>query len=287
MKIDLHTHSTASDGLYSPAELLRQAQAAGLSLLALTDHDTTNGLEAALAAGETHHLEVIPGIEVNTDIAGAEVHVLGYFLEYKQPAFQQTLQTLRDMRVTRTQRMVAKLQGLGLKITWERVRELAAGAVGRPHIAAALVEQGYADSIADAFNRYIGRNGPGYVARYKLAPLDAIGLIQSVHGLPVLAHPAGLSDLENLLGSLTQAGLTGMEVYYGDYEPKTVKYLRKLADTYHLIPTGGSDFHGPGIHPTPLGARQVPEESVERLRSLAAERRQMRAPAFELPSYQA
>ncbi len=286
MKIDLHTHSTASDGLYRPAELVRHAKEAGLSLIALTDHDTTNGLEAALSAGEAHHIEVIPGIEVNTDIAGAEVHVLGYFLDYQQPAFQQTLQTLRDMRVTRAQRMVAKLQALGIKVTWERVRELAAGTVGRPHVAAALVEQGYAESIADAFNRYLNRNAPGYVARYKLAPLDAIQLIQSVHGLPVLAHPAGLPDLDQLLASLAQTGLAGIEVYYGDYEPKTVKYLRKLADTCHLIPTGGSDYHGPGIHPTPLGAREVPPESVERLRALAAERRQTPAPAFELPPYQ-
>lgn len=287
MKIDLHTHSTASDGLYSPAELVKHASEAGLSIIALTDHDTTNGLAEALAAGEARHLEVIPGIEVNTDISGSEVHVLGYFLEYQQPAFQQTLNTLREMRVTRAQRMVEKLQGFGLKITWERVRELAAGTVGRPHVAAALVEGGYAESVADAFNRYIGRDKPGYVPRYKLAPLDAIRLINSVHGLPVLAHPAGIPGLEDLLPSLCEAGLVGLETYYGDYEPKTVQYLKSLADYYHLIPTGGSDYHGPGIHPTPLGARDVPEESVKRLRLSAEEHRRAPAPAFELPPYHA
>ncbi len=287
MKIDLHTHSTASDGLYTPSELVKRASEAGLSIIALTDHDTTNGLDAALAAGQARQLEVIPGIEVNTDISGAEVHVLGYFLEYQQAAFQHTLQTLRDMRVTRAQRMVAKLQALGLKITWERVRELAAGTVGRPHVAAALVEKGYADSVADAFNRYLGRNGPGYVPRYKLAPLDAIYLINSVHGLPTLAHPSGIPELEHLLPSLCEAGLVGIEVYYGDYDPQTVHYLKSLADYYHLIPTGGSDYHGPGIHPTPLGAREVPEESVARLRKSAQERRRTPAPTFELPPYQA
>jgi predicted metal-dependent phosphoesterase TrpH len=286
MKMDLHTHSTASDGLYTPTELVKHASEAGLSIIALTDHDTTNGLAEALSAGEARHLEVIPGIEINTDIPGTEVHVLGYFLEYQQPAFQQTLQTLRDMRVTRAQRMVEKLQAIGLNITWERVRELAAGTVGRPHVAAALVEGGYAESVADAFNRYIGRGKPGYVARYKLAPLDAVRLINSVHGVPVLAHPAGIPDLENLLPSLCEAGLAGIEVYYGDYEPKTVKYLGKLADYYHLIPTGGSDYHGPGIHPTPLGAREVPAESLRRLRLSAEERRRSPAPAFELPPYQ-
>lgn len=287
MKIDLHTHSTASDGLYTPAELVQKAREAGLGLIALTDHDTTNGLEAALAAGQANQLEIIPGIEVNTEIPGTEVHVLGYFLDYQQPAFQQTLQTLRDLRVTRAQRMVAKLQSLGINITWERVRELAAGTIGRPHVAAALVEGGYAESVADAFNRYLGRNGPGYVPRYKLAPLDAIHLINSVQGLPVLAHPAGIPDLEQLIPSLCEADLAGIEVYYGEYEPKTVKYLKKLADYYSLIPTGGSDYHGPGIHPTLLGARQVPEESVARLRALAAQRRQTPAPPFELPPYQA
>ena len=286
MNIDLHTHSTASDGLLSPVELVKQAREANLGLIALTDHDTTNGLEAALGAGQANQIEVVPGIEVNTEISGAEVHVLGYFLDYQQPAFQHTLQTLRDMRVTRAQRMVEKLQALGINITWERVRELAAGTVGRPHVAAALVEKGYAESVADAFNRYLYHGGPGYVPRYKLSPLDACRLIQSVHGLPVLAHPIYITELEQILPSLCEAGLAGMEVYYGNYEAKTVKYLKKLAEQHHLIPTGGSDYHGPGIHPTPLGARQVPAESAERLRVLAAERRNEPAPAFELPPYQ-
>jgi predicted metal-dependent phosphoesterase TrpH len=287
MNIDLHTHSTASDGLLSPAELVKQAREAGLALIALTDHDTTNGLEAALEAGHTNQLEVVPGIEVNTEIPDAEVHVLGYFLDYQQPAFQHTLQTLRDMRVTRAQRMVEKLRALGIDITWERVRELAAGTIGRPHVAAALVEKGYADSVANAFNRYLYHGGPGYVPRYKLSPLDACRLIQSVHGLPVLAHPIYITELEQILPPLCEAGLAGMEVYYGDYEAKTVKYLKKLAEQHRLIPTGGSDYHGPGIHPTPLGARQVPTESIERLRALAAERRSEPAAAFELPPYQA
>ena len=227
MKIDLHTHSTASDGLYTPAELIKHASEAGLSIIALTDHDTTNGLEEALGAGQARQIEVIPGIEVNTDHANSEVHVLGYFLEYQQAAFQRTLQTLRDMRVTRAQRMVEKLRAIGLDITWERVRELAAGTVGRPHVAAALVEKGYADSVADAFNRYLGRDKPGYVERYKLAPLDAIKLIGSVHGLPVLAHPAGIPMLEDVLPSLCMAGLAGIEVYYGEYEPPDSRIPQK------------------------------------------------------------
>ena len=286
MNIDLHTHSTASDGLLAPAELVKQAREAGLGLIALTDHDNTNGLQEALEAGHANQLEIVPGIELNTEIPGAEVHVLGYFLDYQQPAFQHTIETLRDMRVDRAQRMVKKLQSLGIHITWERVRELAAGTVGRPHVAAALVEKGYASSVPDAFNRYLYYGGPGYVPRYKLSPLDASRMIQSVHGLPVLAHPAQLPNLDTLLASLAQTGLAGMEVYYGDYSPETVDRLHSLAEQHHLIPTGGSDYHGPGIHPTPLGARQVPEESVERLRALAAQRHSEPTPNFELPPYQ-
>jgi predicted metal-dependent phosphoesterase TrpH len=286
MKIDLHTHSTASDGLLSPTDLIKKAAEVGLALIALTDHDTTNGLEEASAAGKANGVEVIPGIEINTDIPGAEVHVLGYYLEYHQPSFQQALQTLRNMRVTRAQRMVAKLQALGINISWERVRELAAGTVGRPHVAEALVEGGYAESVADAFDRYLNRNAPGYVAHYKLAPLDAIHLINSVHGLPVLAHPAGLPDLETLLPPLCEAGLAGLEVYYGEYSEDTVQWLHRLADMHSLIPTGGSDYHGPGIHTTPLGSRDIPAESLTRLQRLATERSKAPAPSFELPPYQ-
>jgi predicted metal-dependent phosphoesterase TrpH len=287
MKIDLHTHSTASDGLFSPSDLIKQASDAHLTLIALTDHDSTNGLAEATAAGHSSSIEVIPGIEVNTDIVGAEAHVLGYFLDHQQPAFQRTLQTLRDMRVIRAERMVAKLQALGMNIRWERVRELAGGTMGRPHIAAALVEGGYASSVADAFDRYLNRKAPAYVPRYKLSPVDAINLIQSVHGLPVLAHPAALPDLEaTLLPSLCNAGLVGLEVYYGDYSVDTVKWLRKLADKYSLIPTGGSDYHGPGIHPTPLGGRDVPVECVAQLRQRAQARRATPAPPFALPPYQ-
>jgi 3',5'-nucleoside bisphosphate phosphatase len=285
--IDLHTHSTASDGIYAPADLLQQAHDIGLRVLALTDHDTTNGLDEASAKAEHLGINFIPGIEINTDVGSDEVHVLGYYLEYQRPEFQQVLQVLRDARVRRGQRMVELLNEQGVAISWERVREIAQGSVGRPHVAKALQEAGYVQSIPEAFDKYIGKGCPAYVPRYKLAPIDAIRLILSARGLPVMAHPIGLPGLDELrkwLPELVEAGLVGLETYYGPYTEEEELQLRALADQYHLIPTGGTDFHGPGIHPTPLGGRFVPFEAVERLKDATEKRRTMTPPTFVLPA---
>jgi predicted metal-dependent phosphoesterase TrpH len=284
--VDLHTHSTASDGLYSPTELFQRAAEAGLRVVALTDHDSTNGVEEAAQAARTHDIDFIPGIELNTDIQGGEVHVLGYFPEYTRPDFQSVLQVLRNARVHRGQRMVELLNEQGVHIQWERVREIAQGSVGRPHVAKALLEAGYVKSIPEAFDKYIGSSSPAYVPRYKLTPQDAIRLIASANGISVMAHPLtmpGLAALRNWLPELHDAGLVGMEVYYGPYAQSEVQELKAFADEYHLIATGGTDYHGPGIHPTPLGGRYVPYEAVEQLKAAAAERRGKNPPAFKLP----
>jgi predicted metal-dependent phosphoesterase TrpH len=285
-EVDLHTHSTASDGLYSPTELLQKAKGVGLHVLALTDHDSTNGLEEAATAARSLDIDFVPGIEINTDVNSDEVHVLGYFLEYMRPEFQAILKVLRDARVLRGQRMVELLNEEGVHISWERVREIAQGAVGRPHVAKALLEAGYVKSIPEAFDKYIGKGCPAYVPRYKLSPEDAVRLIASANGLPVIAHPVelpGLEELRNWLPGLLKAGLVGLETYYGPYTKQEEQQLHALADEYGLIPTGGTDFHGPGIHPTPLGGRYVPYEAVERLKAEAAKRRGHTPPAFELP----
>src|SRR5712691_5474824 len=284
--IDLHTHSTASDGIYSPTELLHKAKEVGLKILALTDHDTTNGLEEAMQAAQTLDMDLIPGIEINTDVGGGEVHVLGYFLEFWRPEFQAILKVLRDARVRRGQRMVELLNEHGVNITWERVREIAQGSVGRPHVAEALMEAGYVQTIGEAFDKYIGRDSYAYVPRYKLLPEDAVRLIASANGLPVMAHPVelpGIAELCNWLPGLCKAGMVGLETYYGPYTPEDERKLRRLADEYGLVPTGGSDFHGPGIHPTPLGGRYVPYEAVERLKAEALKRRGKTPPSFKLP----
>ncbi len=284
--IDLHTHSTASDGIYSPTALLQRAKDVGLRVLALTDHDNTGGLDEAALAARTLDIDFIPGIELNTDISGGEVHVLGYFIEYSRPAFQAVLTVLRDARERRGQRMVELLNEEGITISWERVREIAQGAVGRPHVAQALLEAGYVQTIGEAFDKYIGRNCFAYVPRYRLLPEDAVRLIASANGLPVMAHPVelpGIAELCNWLPGLCEAGMVGLETYYGPYTPEDERKLRTLADEYGLVPTGGSDFHGPGIHPTPLGGRYVPYEAVERLKAEALKRRGKTPPSFKLP----
>jgi predicted metal-dependent phosphoesterase TrpH len=284
--VDLHTHSTASDGIYSPSDLLHYANEAGLRVIALTDHDTTQGLPEAAQAARELDIDFIPGIEINTDISGGEVHVLGYFLEYERPAFQATLRTLRDARVSRGQRMVELLNEQGVHISWERVREIAQGSVGRPHVAKALLEAGYVQSIGEAFDKYIGNGKPAYVPRYKLTPVDAVRLIASANGLPTIAHPItlpGLQELRNWLPELCSAGLVGLETYYGPYTNEQERSLLALANEFDLIPTGGTDFHGPGIHPTPLGGRFVPPESVKRLKAQAAAKHGQTPPTFELP----
>lgn len=284
--IDLHTHSTASDGIYSPSQLLQKAHEAGLRVLALTDHDTTNGIAEAAQAAHKLGIDFIPGIEINTDTSGGEVHVLGYFPELERPAFQAVLTSLRDARERRGQRMVELLNEHGIAITWERVREIAQGTVGRPHVAKALMEAGYVQSIGEAFDKYIGKGCIGYVQRYRISPVDATRLIDSVNGLPVIAHPLttpGLSTLREWLPELCDAGMVGLETYYGPYTENDERGLRALAEEYNLIPTGGSDFHGPGIHPTPLGGRYVPYEAVEGLKAAAAQRQGRIPPLFELP----
>ncbi|GAC1568017.1 MAG: PHP domain-containing protein [Ktedonobacteraceae bacterium] len=284
--IDLHTHSTASDGIYTPTELLRRAKEVGLRVLALTDHDTTGGVEEAAKAAAALDIDFIPGIEINTDVSGGEVHVLGYFPEFQRSSFQSVLKVLRNARERRGQRMVELLNEQGINVSWERVRDLAQGAVGRPHVAKALLEAGYVQTIGEAFDTYIGTGCPAYVPRYRLTPNDAVRLIASVNGLPVIAHPfelPGIEQLRDWLPGLREVGMVGLETYYGPYSEEQEQALRALADEYQLIPTGGTDFHGPGMHPTPLGGRPVPDEAVERLKAEAAKRRGKTPPAFELP----
>ena len=288
--LDLHTHSTASDGIHTPSELVRLAHEASLGRIGLVDHDTTDGLAEALAAGEHYDVVVVPGVEINTDLSGrhGEVHVLGYYIEYNRPPFQQALAMLRNAREQRGEKMVARLREQGLDVTWERVRELAHGAVGRPHVAAALIEKGYASDVSDAFDKYLAPGRSGYVPRYKLSPADAVRLIKSARGVPVLAHPLGIPDMEReVLPELVIIGLQGLECYYGQYLPTDVEHLLELAETYHLVPTGGSDYHGPNMHPTPLGGRYVPMECAERLERLAHFNHRIPAPDFQLPEPEA
>jgi len=272
VKADLHLHTTASDGRLAPKELVSLAAKVGLDVIAITDHDTIDGVAPALAAAKTFpSLMVIPGVEINTDVPHGEVHILGYFIDYTDLKLAASLRNLRDSRRERAQQMIAKLGKLGMKIEWQRVCELAqGGSVCRPHIAQVLFEKGYVGSEKEAFDKYIGHDGPAYVERYKLLPVEAVKLIIDAQGLPVLAHPEGISDLNELVPKLKDVGLVGIEIYYRDYSPDIIAGLLKVAKQYTLVPTGGTDYHAFGDDSeVMIGGALAPSQSVEQLFALA------------------
>jgi predicted metal-dependent phosphoesterase TrpH len=274
-KVDLHIHSTASDGKFSPAEIVKKSAELGLTVIAITDHDTVDGVLPALEAAKAFpQLRVIPGVEISTYVATGEVHVLGYFIDYTNQELCSTLSRMRNSRRERARQMVAKLKNLGLQVDWSRVTELAgSGSIGRPHIAQAMLEKGYIKSFKEAFTRYIGLGGPAYVEREKISPAEAVELILRADGLPVLAHPLTIDDPEAMVMELKNSGLVGIEVYYHDCTDEEINRLTKLADRYSLIMTGGSDFHGlDTVSETMIGGAGVPMESAEQLIVLAEER---------------
>jgi hypothetical protein len=265
-RVDLHLHTTASDGQLSPAEVVHKALALGLSVIAITDHDTTDGIEEALEAAKGTGLEVIPGVEISTDVPQTEVHILGYYVAYKEQALREKLTLFRKSRLGRAQKMVAQLARMGLPLEWERVQQIAAGAaVGRPHIARAMLEKGYVSSLSEAFGLYIGRNGPAYVERHKLSPVEAVQIVLAADGIPVLAHPL---HVNHLVPELVEHGLAGLEAYYTGYTPEETDFLLDLATKYGLLVTGGSDFHGDDGWPeNKLGGVMTPWAVVESLRA--------------------
>jgi predicted metal-dependent phosphoesterase TrpH len=269
--VDLHLHSTASDGLLSPAALVARAAALGLSHIALTDHDTVAGLpEAVRAAAKYPGLTLLPGVELSTDTDAGETHVLGYFIDTSNATFLAALERFRDSRESRGERMVQKLNAMGVAITWERVREIAGdAAVGRPHIAQAMLEKKYIDKFEDAFHGFIEHGGPAYAEREKMTPAEAVRLILDAGGLPVLAHPFTTGDPEGTVKVLKPAGLIGLEAYYHENRPAETEAMLALAERYGLIVTGGSDFHGEGIAGGTLGGTEVPVSAAESLIALA------------------
>jgi 3',5'-nucleoside bisphosphate phosphatase len=273
-KGDFHTHSTASDGRLSPTELVDLVVSQGVRYHALTDHDSTEGIaEARVAAARHPGYTLIPGVEMGTDIEGAEVHMLGLCLGPEDAELQELLKRLRDGRVNRGFGIVEKLRGMGIMIKWERVQEIAGdAAVGRPHVAQALVEAGYVSRVADAFEKWIGRNGPAYVERDKMTPAESVRCIVDHGGLACLAHPADLENLDALLAELKAAGMAAMEVYYKDYPPETVERLRLAAERHGLLPLGGSDYHGIfGVDEPLPGDIPLPDSSIERFLELASQ----------------
>lgn len=273
--VDLHMHTSASDGRFSPEDVIRKSAARGLSVIAICDHDTTSGIAPALKAARAWpQLRVIPGVEVSTQTSGSETHILGYFIDLAHPELKATLASLRHSRRGRARAMIAKLKALGIHVSWQRVQEIAGGgSIGRPHIAQTMLENGYITSFKEAFTRYLGLGGPAYVERHKITPVEAVALIIKANGLPVLAHPTTVKDPEAMIAELKAAGLVGIEVYYNGYSDDERDSLARLADRYNLIATGGSDYHGlDDSTETMLGDANVPEEAAEQLIARAQQR---------------
>jgi 3',5'-nucleoside bisphosphate phosphatase len=267
-RVDLHCHTAASDGSLSPEALVARAGSQGLEVVGITDHDTTSGLDAALAAGRTHGVTVVPGVEISAVTESEEVHLLGYFIDRENPELRAMLTRTCDARRERAREMLARLTQLGLPLDWERLLEVAGEgtAIGRPHVAAMLLEAGHIESWEEAFERWIGRDCPAYVERYKLSPEEAIALVRRSGGLPVVAHPYIYSrqgerrhglNLKSWLPRLCEAGLAGIEIYYPNYPREASRHLLSLAIKHRLAITGGSDFHG-GNAGSALGSVYVP-----------------------------
>jgi hypothetical protein len=272
IRADLHMHTTASDGRLTPEQLVSKAVERGLNVMAVTDHDTVEGIPSALkTASGFSNLELIPGVEINTDVPGMEVHMLGYFIDFENERLNEPLKELRDSRVIRARGMLEKLDKLGMPIKWDELLKIAGDSViGRPHIAKAMSDAGYVSTPSEAFDNYIGRKGPAYVEHKKMTPIEVVGLIKSVHGIPVLAHPANIDNLDTMLHDLKSAGLMGLEVYYGKYTPDIIQGLLELAKKYDLITTGGSDYHA--FHDereTMVGDIDIPEDCIRKLYALA------------------
>lgn len=274
MAVDLHLHSDRSDGTDPPTHVVELAARAGLTTLALTDHDTLDGIAEAREAAALHGVRLIPGTELSVEWPTGTMHMLVYFLEPGRGPLQDTLQGLRTARHDRNRRILGALAEVGIDITYEDVTERARGdVVGRPHIAAVLMERGHATDIADAFDRYLAKGRVGYVDRQRLAAREAIELARASGGLPVIAHPhtLGLSRHEFAASftELASHGLAGIEAWYAEYDPELRTHLAGLADRLGLIATGGSDFHGRHKPALSVGSGrgdlEVPDSIVEQL----------------------
>jgi hypothetical protein len=272
-RADLHTHTTASDGLHPPAEVVRMARDAGLSGVAITDHDTVAGLEEALAAGEKYGIRIIGGVEISTMAEGREIHVLGYGFDAGDPLFLERLASLREARNRRNDRMIERLNELGIPITLQEVHQAAAaspgkgGTIGRPHIAEVLVRKGYATDFRDAFDRYLKQGAAAYVQVQRISPAEAVQWIHEAGGTAIIAHP-GLYGLDRLVQELLENGADGLEAFHSDHDDDAQRHYQAMAESRGKLVTGGSDFHGSmhgNLYHGPVGNRTVDVSVMDQL----------------------
>ena len=267
--VDLHTHSTASDGSYSPEELVKLAKKVGLLAIALTDHDTVDGLTSAINTAKEIGINFVCGVEISVKFEGkGHFHLLGYFKSPQIPELSKVLKRLKEARANRNKKMIEKLKELGVNISMEELKEIAKGEIGRPHIAKVLVKKGVVKSFEEAFDKYLKKGAPAYVPKALLSPEEAISLVLKAKGVPVLAHPITLKldyfSLKKYIKKLKDLGLKGIEAYYTEHSEEFTQEILKYAKEFDLIVTGGSDFHGenkPDIKlGVGLGNLKIPDE---------------------------
>ncbi|SFB36953.1 hypothetical protein SAMN05216312_106365 [Cohnella sp. OV330] len=280
-RADLHTHTTASDGLHKPSENVRMAAGAGLSAIGITDHDTVAGLDEARQAAKTYGIEVVPGVEISTAQDGQDIHILGYFADDRDPVFLARLASQRRVRDSRNELIVAKLNELGVSLSWETVLDAAGRdrgpdeTVGRPHIAEAMVRIGAVGSVQEAFDRYLAEGKPAYVLPPRIAPAEAIAWIHEAGGAAVIAHP-GLYGADEAVEALLRGGVAdGVEAYHSDHTAEDERRYAAMAQRYGVIATGGSDFHGERkgrVYHGPIGWRSADGDVVRALRERSKDR---------------
>jgi predicted metal-dependent phosphoesterase TrpH len=278
-RLDFHLHTTHSDGSCTPAEVIGLAAKAGVTALAITDHDITTGIPEATAAGKDLEIEIIPGIEISSLLGNSELHMLGYFLDYQNARLNERLMRLRESRHRRNPKIIERLQAAGIDITYDEVRALAGtDSVGRPHIARVLMEKGVVSSAKEAFDQWLADGRPAYVARELPTPAEAIHWIKEAKGLAVLAHPTWVKITEGTLTDLVRTlkadGLDGVEVHYSTHSPRQTRDYLALAAQQGLLVTGGSDFHGltkPDIEVgIGKGALHVPDSLLDKMKTAVA-----------------
>jgi len=271
--IDLHVHSYHSDGTDSPKELLHKAKELGVDVMSLTDHDTVDGLDEAITCASEYNLHFIPGIELSSLFKENEIHILGYKLDYKSPAFQEQLVVLKQKRRDRNQKMIEKFHSLGIEVSMLDMEKYLPAQIGRLHFANILIEKGYVKNIAEAFQKYLSPKGAVYFPRVTMNPHEAVIFLKSFRALSVLAHPHlygfNKSELWDFCKSLKDAGLNGIEVYYPEHSPSQTEYYISIAKDLGLFVTGGSDFHGANIPGKTLGHAHndslIPDECAKYL----------------------
>lgn len=262
--VDMHVHTNFSDSVYTPEQVMKRSKEVGLAAVGICDHDSIDGVKGALEFENKYNVEVIPGIEMSSELGNTEVHILGYFFDWTDSQFHALLKTIQEVRAWRAELMITKLQNLGFDLDLNDIyTESVKGSIGRPHIARAMLKRGYVKDFQEAFDKYLKHGGPAYVSKYEMHPEHAITQIKKLRGIPVLAHMKYSEMSEEDFRKLVKAGLKGLEVYHSQHSPEESKKFLEIAEKHNLLITGGSDSHGPDDE---IGSVRVPYEYVERIK---------------------